>query len=194
MPGAARRRAGSAGGPPVAYVEALRARGQLEPMDDPIQMGLPPAGPPSCGATSRCSGCGGTLPEPAGRSRPRRRSTPPASGAAGPSSTWSRWPGRGTRADLRGQPDHAAALPGAAAAGGHRPRGRRPPHGAGLARRRRRPGRRRRGRPCRCGATRSSGASPSTGTRRSGCESRPGPDEPRARFGTRTAHEQEGGS
>jgi uncharacterized OB-fold protein len=28
----------------VSYAEALRARGQLEPMDDPIQMGLPPGG------------------------------------------------------------------------------------------------------------------------------------------------------
>ncbi len=28
----------------AAYVEALRARGQLEPMDDPIPMGLPPGG------------------------------------------------------------------------------------------------------------------------------------------------------
>ena len=28
----------------VSYAEALRARGQLEPMDDPIPMGLPPGG------------------------------------------------------------------------------------------------------------------------------------------------------
>ncbi len=28
----------------VSYAEALRARGQLEPMDDPIEMGLPPGG------------------------------------------------------------------------------------------------------------------------------------------------------
>jgi uncharacterized OB-fold protein len=28
----------------VSYAEALRARGQLQPMDDPIEMGLPPAG------------------------------------------------------------------------------------------------------------------------------------------------------
>ncbi len=28
----------------VTYAEALRARGQLEPMDEPIQMGLPPGG------------------------------------------------------------------------------------------------------------------------------------------------------
>ncbi len=66
------------------YPEALRARGQLEPMDDPIEMGLPPGGaafvrgnpemlglfgarcricgtistPPSIHPT--CTGCGGT--------------------------------------------------------------------------------------------------------------------------------------
>ena len=28
----------------VSYAEALRSRGQLEPMDDPIEMGLPPGG------------------------------------------------------------------------------------------------------------------------------------------------------
>jgi len=68
----------------VTYPEALRARGQLEPMDDPIEMGLPPGGaafvrgnpemlglfgarcrecgtistPPSIHPT--CTGCGGT--------------------------------------------------------------------------------------------------------------------------------------
>jgi hydroxymethylglutaryl-CoA synthase len=67
----------------VTYVQAIRARGQLEPMSDPIQMGLPPAGAAfvrgnvemlafqgakcrACGTIStppsihpRCNGCGG---------------------------------------------------------------------------------------------------------------------------------------
>jgi len=67
----------------VSYVQAIRARGQLEPMSDPIQMGLPPAGAAfvrgniemlglegarcrACGTIStppsihpRCNGCGG---------------------------------------------------------------------------------------------------------------------------------------
>jgi hydroxymethylglutaryl-CoA synthase len=72
-----------AGGRPVSYVGAVRARGQLAPMSDPIQMGLPPAGAAfvrgnvemlglegarcaACGTIStppsihpRCNGCGG---------------------------------------------------------------------------------------------------------------------------------------
>ncbi len=67
----------------VSYVEAIRARGQLEPMSDPIPMGVPPAGAAfvrgnvemlafegarcrACGVIStppsihpRCTGCGG---------------------------------------------------------------------------------------------------------------------------------------
>jgi len=70
-------------GRPVSYVEAIRARGQLEPMSDPIPMGVPPAGAAfvrgniemlafegarcrACGVIStppsihpRCTGCGG---------------------------------------------------------------------------------------------------------------------------------------
>jgi hydroxymethylglutaryl-CoA synthase len=68
----------------VGYAEALRARGQLEPMEDPIPMGLPPGGAAfvrgnpemlglfgarceACGTISTppsihptCTGCGGT--------------------------------------------------------------------------------------------------------------------------------------
>jgi uncharacterized OB-fold protein len=71
------------GGRPVSYVQALKARGQLEPMSDPIPMGVPPAGAAfvrgnvemlafegakcrTCGVIStppsihpRCTGCGG---------------------------------------------------------------------------------------------------------------------------------------
>ena len=71
------------GGRAVSYVGAIRARGQLEPMSDPIQMGLPPAGAAfvrgnvemlglegarcrACGTIStppsihpRCNSCGG---------------------------------------------------------------------------------------------------------------------------------------
>jgi len=71
------------GGRAVSYIQAIRARGQLEPMSDPIQMGLPPAGAAfvrgnvemlgfqgarcrDCGTIStppsihpRCNGCGG---------------------------------------------------------------------------------------------------------------------------------------
>jgi hydroxymethylglutaryl-CoA synthase len=71
------------GGRRVSYVAAIRARGQLEPMSDPIPMGLPPAGAAFvrgnvemlgfegarcrvCGVIStppsihpRCNGCGG---------------------------------------------------------------------------------------------------------------------------------------
>ncbi|HEY7947223.1 MAG TPA: OB-fold domain-containing protein [Acidimicrobiales bacterium] len=71
------------GGLSVSYIRAIRARGQLEPMSDPIQMGLPPAGAAfvrgnvemlgfegarcrACGTIStppsihpRCNGCGG---------------------------------------------------------------------------------------------------------------------------------------
>lgn len=67
----------------VSYVQAIRARGQLEPMSDPIPMGVPPAGAAfvrgnvemlafegarcrTCGVIStppsihpRCTGCGG---------------------------------------------------------------------------------------------------------------------------------------
>jgi hydroxymethylglutaryl-CoA synthase len=70
-------------GEAVSYIRAIRARGQLEPMSDPIQMGLPPAGAAfvrgnvemlalegakcrACGVIStpptihpRCTGCGG---------------------------------------------------------------------------------------------------------------------------------------
>jgi hydroxymethylglutaryl-CoA synthase len=50
----------------ISYAEALRARGQLEPMDDPIPMGLPPAGaafvrgnPEMLGLFgARCDDCG----------------------------------------------------------------------------------------------------------------------------------------
>jgi 3-hydroxy-3-methylglutaryl CoA synthase/uncharacterized OB-fold protein len=50
----------------VTYPEALRARGQLEPMDDPIEMGLPPGGaafvrgnPEMLGLFgARCGDCG----------------------------------------------------------------------------------------------------------------------------------------
>ncbi|MGH9028317.1 MAG: OB-fold domain-containing protein, partial [Acidimicrobiales bacterium] len=71
-------------GTPVTYTAALRARGQLDPMAEPIQMGLPPGGAAfargntemlllegarceSCGTISTppsvhpaCTGCGGT--------------------------------------------------------------------------------------------------------------------------------------
>jgi hydroxymethylglutaryl-CoA synthase len=73
----------AADGRRVSYVQAIRARGQLEPMSDPIPMGLPPAGAAfvrgnvemlafegakcrACGVIStppsihpRCTGCGG---------------------------------------------------------------------------------------------------------------------------------------
>jgi hydroxymethylglutaryl-CoA synthase len=50
----------------AGYAEALRARGQLEPMDDPIEMGLPPGGaafvrgnPEMLGLLgARCRACG----------------------------------------------------------------------------------------------------------------------------------------
>jgi hydroxymethylglutaryl-CoA synthase len=50
----------------VSYAEALRARGQLEPMEDPIAMGVPPGGaafvrgnPEMLGLTgARCRACG----------------------------------------------------------------------------------------------------------------------------------------
>ena len=44
VPGARRASSGSGPGRRASYAEALRARGQLEPMDDPIPMGLPPGG------------------------------------------------------------------------------------------------------------------------------------------------------
>ncbi len=145
VPGADEAVAALAGGRRVPYVHALRARGQLEPMSDPIPMGVPPAGAAfvrgnvemlafegarcrACGTIStppsihpRCTGCGGADLDVV---------------ATGPHR-----PGP----DLRGQPDHAASLPGAAAHGGHRPRRRGPDHGPGFLGRRRRPGHRRRG-------------------------------------------------
>jgi hydroxymethylglutaryl-CoA synthase len=83
VPGADAAVSRLAAGRPVTYVQAIRARGQLEPMSDPIQMGLPPAGAAfvrgnvemlglegakcrACGTVStppsihpRCNGCGG---------------------------------------------------------------------------------------------------------------------------------------
>jgi hydroxymethylglutaryl-CoA synthase len=83
VPGAADTGAVVAGGRRVGYVEAIRARGQLAPMSDPIPMGVPPAGAAfvrgnvemlalegakcrACGTIStppsihpRCTGCGG---------------------------------------------------------------------------------------------------------------------------------------
>jgi hydroxymethylglutaryl-CoA synthase len=83
VPGASDVVAGAGDGRPVSYVGAIRARGQLEPMSDPIPMGLPPAGAAFvrgnvemlalegakcrvCGVIStppsihpRCTGCGG---------------------------------------------------------------------------------------------------------------------------------------
>jgi len=44
VPGASRISAKLKAGQQVTYTTALRARGQLEPMADPIQMGLPPGG------------------------------------------------------------------------------------------------------------------------------------------------------
>jgi hydroxymethylglutaryl-CoA synthase len=83
VPGAAEVGAVVGGGRRVGYIEAIRARGQLEPMSDPIPMGVPPAGAAFvrgnvemlalegakcriCGTIStppsihpRCTGCGG---------------------------------------------------------------------------------------------------------------------------------------
>jgi len=83
VPGTAEAVAAVGGGRPVSYVQAIRARGQLEPMSDPIPMGVPPAGAAFvrgnvemlafegakcriCGVIStppsihhRCTGCGG---------------------------------------------------------------------------------------------------------------------------------------
>jgi len=83
----------------VSYAEALRARGQLEPMDDPIPMGLPPAGAAfvrgnpemlglfgarcrTCGTISTppsihptCTGCGGSELEVVALSRRGRVQT-----------------------------------------------------------------------------------------------------------------------
>ena len=83
VPGAAEVPTAVGEGRPVSYVEAVRARGQLEPLSDPIPMGLPPAGAAfvrgntemlsfegarcrSCSVVStppsihpRCTGCGG---------------------------------------------------------------------------------------------------------------------------------------
>jgi hydroxymethylglutaryl-CoA synthase len=83
VPGADAAVAAMNDGEAVSYIRAIRARGQLEPMSDPIQMGLPPAGAAfvrgnvemlslqgakcrACGTIStpptihpRCTGCGG---------------------------------------------------------------------------------------------------------------------------------------
>jgi len=83
VPGAADVAATVGDGRKVSYVQAIRARGQLEPMSDPIPMGVPPAGAAfvrgnvemlafegarcrACGVIStppsihpRCTGCGG---------------------------------------------------------------------------------------------------------------------------------------
>ena len=83
VPGADAAVAAMNGGQSVSYVRAIRAHGQLEPMTDPIPMGLPPAGAAfvrgnvemlalegakcrTCGTIStpptihpRCTGCGG---------------------------------------------------------------------------------------------------------------------------------------
>jgi len=83
VPGAAEAVAAFGAGRPVSYVGAIRARGQLRPMSDPIEMGLPPAGAAfvrgnvemlafqgarcrACGVIStppsihpHCTGCGG---------------------------------------------------------------------------------------------------------------------------------------
>jgi hydroxymethylglutaryl-CoA synthase len=83
VPGTTEAVAALGGGRPVSYVQALKARGQLEPMSDPIPMGVPPAGAAfvrgnvemlafegakcrTCGVIStppsihpRCTGCGG---------------------------------------------------------------------------------------------------------------------------------------
>jgi hydroxymethylglutaryl-CoA synthase len=83
VPGAAEALALLAAGRRVPYVTAIRARGQLQPMSDPIPMGVPPAGAAfvrgnvemlalegakcrTCGTIStppsihpRCTGCGG---------------------------------------------------------------------------------------------------------------------------------------
>ena len=83
VPGAEAAVAAMNAGQAISYIRAIRARGQLEPMSDPIQMGLPPAGAAfvrgnvemlglqgakcrACGTIStpptihpRCTGCGG---------------------------------------------------------------------------------------------------------------------------------------
>ena len=83
VPGADAAMAKLSTGRPVSYIAAIRARGQLQPMSDPIQMGLPPAGAAfvrgnvemlglegarcrACAVVSippsihpRCNGCGG---------------------------------------------------------------------------------------------------------------------------------------
>jgi hydroxymethylglutaryl-CoA synthase len=83
VPGADAAVAAMNTGQAVSYIRAIRARGQLEPMSDPIPMGLPPAGAAfvrgnvemlafqgakcrACGTIStpptihpRCTGCGG---------------------------------------------------------------------------------------------------------------------------------------
>ncbi len=152
----------------VGYPEALRARGQLEPMDDPIPMGLPPGGaafvrgnPEMLGLFgARCRELRDDLdptvdPPHLHRVRGRRAR---GGGAGAP----------GARADLRREPDHAPALPGArcrwwsstsTTAPGSWCRDRPPmpstwPSATSS--------------PCRCAATRSSGAFRCTGTRRSG--------------------------
>jgi len=84
VPGAADVVAATGDGRRVSYVEAIRARGQLEPMSEPIQMGVPPGGAAfvrgnvemlafegakcrACGVIStppsihpHCNGCGGS--------------------------------------------------------------------------------------------------------------------------------------
>ena len=118
--------------PPVGYVEAIRARGQLEPMSDPIPMGLPPAGAAFVRGNVEMLGLSrgrvpglrhhlhpALHPSPLHRLRGRRpRRRPPGPPGPGP--------------DLRGEPDHAAAVPGATAHGGRRSRRRRPDHGPGI--------------------------------------------------------------
>ena len=66
LPGASRIESRLSGGQSVPYTRALRARGQLDPMADPIPMGLPPAGGAFARGNvemlrlegSRCSDCG----------------------------------------------------------------------------------------------------------------------------------------
>ena len=160
------------GGRRVSYAEALRARGQLEPMEDPIPMGLPPGGaafvrgntemlglfgarcrncatistPPSIHPT--CIGCGGSDLEVVSLARRGRVQTFVVNQTM-PPPFQAPLPlvvldlDDGARLMVQGSPTDAGESGGG-----------------------------RRGRHCRCGATRSSGASPCTGTRRSGW---PGP-------------------